>query len=171
LVLDILFDQRLMLFDFREPTDEFFILGLFTVDGSPGFGGTWVSSLEALSGRGGIWSDPITLAWQGGGGGFGWGAQGINLTDHQGSFTGIRWTTQLTSANEGAPMTLGSFSGVTMSTDGIKTASQFLNPGLSVCLESALSCSDGDSAYATWGGVRAGPVRDSLVFSRTARAN
>lgn len=122
LVLDIIFDRRLQVFDFREPTDEFFILGLFTVLGSPGFSGTWISSVEALGGKGGIWSGPITLAWQGGGSGFGWGAQGINLTDHQGSFTGLRWTTQLTSTNEGAPMTLSAFSGVTMGADGIKIA-------------------------------------------------
>jgi hypothetical protein len=120
-VVNIHFDHRLQVFDFREPTDEFFSLGLFTVDGSPGFSGTWISSLEALGGRGGIWSGPITLAWEGGGGGFGWGGQGINVTDHQGSFTGLRWTTQLTSANEGVPMTLGSFGGVTMAADGIRT--------------------------------------------------
>jgi hypothetical protein len=121
LVVNIHFDQRLQVFDFQEPTDEVFSLGLFTVDGSPGFSGTWISSLEALGGRGGIWSGPITLPWQGGGSGFGWGGQGINLTDHQGSFTGLRWTTQLTSANEGVPMTLDSFGGVTMVADGIRT--------------------------------------------------
>jgi hypothetical protein len=123
LVVTIQFDHRLQVFDFQEATDEFFVLGLFTVDGSPGFSGTWISSLEALGGRGGIWSGPITLPWQGGGSGFGWGGQGINVTDHQGSFTGLRWTTQLTSANEGVPMTLGSFGGVTMVADGIETLS------------------------------------------------
>lgn len=122
LIFDILFDQRLQVFDFGVPTDEFFTFGLDNGIGAPNsFNGTWVSSIEALGSNGNIWSGPVTLAWQGGGGGFGWGGQGIDITGSQGSFTGIRWTTLLTSANEGAPLTLSAFSGVGMHADGIQT--------------------------------------------------
>lgn len=120
LIFNILFDSRLQVFDFREATDEYFSFGLNTVPGSPGFGGTWTSSIEALGARGDIWAGAITLGWMGGGAGFGWGGQGINITGSQGSFTGIRWTTTITSAREGSPMTIYAFTGVQMGADGIK---------------------------------------------------
>ncbi len=120
LILNILFDQSLQVFDFGESTDEAFSFGLNIVSGSPLFSGTWTSSIEALGGIGDIWSDPITLNWIGGGAGFGWGGQGVEITGSQGIFSGIRWTTTLTSVNEGDPMTLSAFTGVQMHADGIR---------------------------------------------------
>jgi len=108
LVFNFLFDTRLQVFDYDGPTLEAFILQLGMPSGYPGFSGTWTSSIEALGGRGNIWSGPITMSWQGGGSGIGWGGQGLNITDSQGSFKGLRWTLQLTSATEGVPMTLNS---------------------------------------------------------------
>ena len=120
LVFNILFDQTLQVFDFGNPTDEYFSFGLNTAPGSPGFSGTWVSSIEAIGSRGNIWSGAVTQASQGGGAGFGWGGSGVNVTNNVGTFTGIRWTTQLTSANQGAPMTLIAFTGVQMGAEGIR---------------------------------------------------
>jgi hypothetical protein len=120
LIFNILFDQTLQVFDFGNPTLEYFSFGLNTAPGSPGFSGTWVSSIEAVGSRGNIWSGPITIGWQGSGAGFGWGGQGVNVTDTVGTFTGIRWTTQLTSASEGVPMTLTAFTGVQMGAEGIR---------------------------------------------------
>lgn len=54
LIFDVLFDSRLQVFDFRDPVEEYFSFGLDTVPGSPGFGGTWISSIEALGARGDI---------------------------------------------------------------------------------------------------------------------
>ena len=118
LVFSFLFDQRLQVSDFDVPTSEAFSLQLGIAEGYPGFSGTWFSSIEALGGQGDIWSGPISMSWRGGGGGIGWGGQGINVTSSQGSFTGLRWTLQLTSATEGVPMTLNS-SALTLWADGI----------------------------------------------------
>jgi len=120
LIFNILFDQSLQVFDFDDPTDEAFSFGLNIVSGSPGFSGTWVSSIEALGAFGDIWEGSITQGWVGGGGGFGWGGIGINVTGSQGRFDGIRWTTTLTSANEGNPMTLYAFTGFALSADGLR---------------------------------------------------
>jgi hypothetical protein len=122
LIFDILFDQRLHVFDFREPTEEVFTFGLNTFPGAPGFNGTWVSSIEALGARGDIWSDPITQGFGGGGAGFGWGGVGLEVTSSAGFFTGVRWTTTITSANEGAPLTLYAFTGFSASADGFFTS-------------------------------------------------
>lgn len=118
LVFNILFDQTLQVFDFGDPTLEYFSFGLNNAPGTIGFSGTWVSSIEALGTTGNIWSDPITLAWQGGGPG--WGGHGVDVTDNVGTFTGIRWTTQITSVREGVPVTLTAFTGVQMGADGIR---------------------------------------------------
>jgi len=120
LVFNVMFDHPLQVFDFGEPTDEYFSFGLGTTPGSPGFSGTWISSIEAIGSHGDVWAGPITLAWIGGGGGFGWGGHGVNVTDHMGIFSGIRWITELTSAKEGVPMTIASFTGVQMGADGIR---------------------------------------------------
>ena len=120
LVFDILFDHPLQVFDFGDPTYEVFSFGLQTVPGSPGFNGTWLSSIQALEASGDIWPSAIVSAWQGGGVGVGWGGVGVNVTDHEGIFRGIRWITQLTSAKQGAPLTLSSFTGVQLTADGIK---------------------------------------------------
>jgi len=119
LVFNFLFDQKLQVFDYDGPTLEAFILQLGMPSGYPGFSGTWTSSIEALGGRGDIWSGPITMSWQGGGSGIGWGGQGLNITDSQGSFEGLRWTLQLTSPTEGVPMTLNS-SALTLHADRIE---------------------------------------------------
>ena len=50
----------------------------------------------------------------------GWGGVGVNVTGNVGTFTGIRWTTQITSANIGVPMLLTAFTGVQMNADGIR---------------------------------------------------
>lgn len=120
LIFDILFDQRLHVFDFGEPTEERFSFALNIFPGAPGYSGTWVSSIEALGARGDIWSDPITQGWQGGGAGFGWGGIGLEVTSSAGSFTGVRWTTTITSANEGAPLTLYAFTGFSGNADGFR---------------------------------------------------
>ena len=119
LVFTFQFDKRLQVFDYAELSDEAFSLQLGIASGSPGFSGTWFSSIEALGGQGDIWSGPISMSWRGGGGGIGWGGQGINVTSRQGSFTGLRWTLQLTSATEGVPMTLNS-SALTLHADRIE---------------------------------------------------
>ena len=133
LVFNFLFDQRLQVFDYDGPTLEDFILHLGMPPESAGFSGTWTSSIEALGGHGDIWSGPITMSWQGGGGGIGWGGQGINITSSQGSFTGLRWTLQLTSANEGVPMTLNS-SALTMHADRIEKVPRVPDPGSTLLL-------------------------------------
>ena len=127
LIFNILFDRRLQVFEFADPpgsTNQYFSFGsgcgYLCPQPNGGFNGTWTSSIEALGGQGNIWSGPITLGWQGGGGGFGWGGQGIRITDSEGSFTGIRWTTTLTSVNEGGPLLLAGFTGVQMGADGIR---------------------------------------------------
>lgn len=121
LIFNVLFDQSLQVFDFGDPTDEAFSFALNIVNGTPGFSGTWVSSIEAIGAIGDVWVGPITRGWTGGGAGFGWGGAGINVTSSQGMFSGIRWTTTLTSATEGNPMTLFAFTGVQLSADGIRT--------------------------------------------------
>jgi hypothetical protein len=121
LVFDFLFDQRLQVFDYGEPSDEAFSLQLGIAAGYPGFSGNWGSSIEALGAQGDIWSGPITMSWSGGGSGIGWGGQGINVTSSEGSFTGLRWTLRLNSATGGIPMTLNS-SALTLWADGISKA-------------------------------------------------
>ena len=125
LVFNIRFDRRLQVFEFFDPpgsTNQYFSFGsscgvLCPQPNGP-FSGTWTSSIEALGGQGNIWSGPITLSWSGSNG-IGWGGQGIPITDNEGSFTGIRWTTTLTSVNEGGPVLLAGFTGVQMGADGI----------------------------------------------------
>lgn len=126
LVLNILFDRRLEVFEFYDPpgsTNQYFSFGLDCGYSCPqpggGFGGTWTSSIEALGTQGDIWSGAITKSWIGGGAGFGWGGAGLDLTDSQGSFTGIRWTTTITSIYDGGPVILSAFTGVQMGADGI----------------------------------------------------
>ena len=149
LIFDILFDRRFQVFDFGDPTLEAFSFGLDNGFGSPNaFNGTWLSSIEALGSNGNIWLGSLTLAWQGGGGGFGWGGQGVDVTGSQGSFTGIRWTTQLTSANEGAPLMLSAFTGVQMHADGIQTLP------LSQCLSQELSALSGSGCWPSLSGDR-----------------
>jgi len=119
LVFNILFDQLLAVIDVGPPTDEVFSFGLNVLPDTLGFGGTWTSSLETLGAFGDTWADPIVSSFTGGGAGFGWGGVAANVTDSLGIFDGIRWTTTLTSAREGAPMTLYAFTGVQLSADGI----------------------------------------------------
>jgi len=134
LIFNILFDKRLQVFEFEDPpgsTNQYFSFGLdcgfLCPQPNGGFNGTWESSIEPLGGRGNIWSDPITIEWNcpgcpivGSGTGFGWGGQGLEITDSQGSFTGIRWTTTLTGVTEGGPLLLAGFTGVQMGADGIR---------------------------------------------------
>jgi hypothetical protein len=120
LVFNILFDRRLQVFDLGDPSYEAFSFGVNIAPGTPGYSGTWVSSIEALGAIGDIWSGPITIGWRGGGAGFGWGGAGIQVTTSEGSFTGIRWTTRLTSASEGVPMELWAFTGVELRADEIR---------------------------------------------------
>jgi hypothetical protein len=119
LIFNILFDHRLQVFDFGEPTKEVFTFGLQCVDRCA-YGGTYRTSIEALGGRGNIWSDPIFASFDASGIGFGWGGVGLDVTDSQGSFTGIRWTTTFTSFREGEPLTVSAFSGFSGRADGFR---------------------------------------------------
>lgn len=119
LVVNIWFDQRLEIVDVAEPTLETFSIGLNTIPGSPGFGGTWISSIEAIGRSGDVWSGPVTQGFIGGGAGFGWAAN-IEATTNRGSLIGIRWITTLTSVREGVPMTLTAFKGVSGAADGYR---------------------------------------------------
>jgi hypothetical protein len=125
LIFNILFDQRLQVFEFFDPpgsTNQYFSFasscGLLCPQPNGPFSGAWTSSIEALGGRGDIWIGAITKSWVGSNG-IGWGGAGIPITESQGSFTGIRWTTTLTSVNEGGPVLLAGFTGVQMGADGI----------------------------------------------------
>jgi hypothetical protein len=123
LVFNILFDSRLHIFDFGEPTEEVFTFGsgcgYLCPQPNGGFNGTWTSSIEAIGGRGDIWSGPITVNWQGNGS-IGWGGVALPMTTSHGSFTGVRWTTTLTSVNTGGPLLLAGFTGFSGSADGIR---------------------------------------------------
>lgn len=122
LILNLLFDQVVQVFDFGQPTEEYFTFGLDWSDPNiPSWAGTWTSSIEALGAKADIWTGPFTVNWQGSGAGFGWGGTGVPVTDSQGSFTGIRWTTTITSASEGVlPLMLTAFTGITFHADAIK---------------------------------------------------
>lgn len=121
-VLNLLFDRVVQVYDFGEATDEYFSFGLDWSDpNTPSWAGTWTSSVEALGAKGDIWSGPFTVNWQGSGAGFGWGGVGVPVTTSHGSMTGIRWTTSITSATEGTlPLILTAFTGVQFGADAFK---------------------------------------------------
>ena len=119
LVVNILFDQTLNIFDFGDPTREFFTFALNIPAGDTLYSGTWRGSIEALGAKGDIWSGAISGNFTGGGAGPGFGKSALEVTTSEGSITGIRWTTTLTTATQGTPMTLVAFTGVSLSADGI----------------------------------------------------
>jgi hypothetical protein len=121
LIFNILFDYRLHVFDFGDPTREAFGFGLDCGHSCEGvaYNGTYTSSVEALGGRGNIWSGPITRNFSASGIGFGY-HRSFDITDSQGSFTGIRWTTTFTSFNEGEPLTVSAFTGFSGRADGFR---------------------------------------------------
>jgi hypothetical protein len=122
LIFNILFDYRLQVFDFGEPTEEVFTFGLDCGRSCDGvaYSGTYTTSIEALGGRGNIWSDPIFASFSASGIGFGWGGVGLEVTDSQGSFAGIRWTTTFASFREGEPLTVSGFTGFSGRADGFR---------------------------------------------------
>jgi hypothetical protein len=115
LVVNLLFDHVVQVFDFGDPSEEFFSFGLDWQDRSvPSWAGTWTSSIEALGAKGDMWTGPFTANFQGSGAGIGWGGVRVPVTDSQGRFTGIRWTTTITSASEGdLPLSFTAFTGLT----------------------------------------------------------
>jgi hypothetical protein len=121
-VLNLLFDQVVQVFDFGTPNPEHFSFGLDWSDPNVGpWAGTWSSSVEALGAKGDIWVGPYAMNFGGSGAGIGWGGVGVPVTNSHGSLTGIRWIATITSATEGVlPLRLTAFTGIQFGADAIK---------------------------------------------------
>ena len=120
MIVNILFDKMVELSDFGEPTNEFFSIKVGPLPGTTPYAGTWTGSIEAIGASGDVWSGAVSRNFNGGGGGF---AARINATDTQGIISGIRWTSTITSASQGDPMTVYSFDGAQIFADDIRTFS------------------------------------------------
>jgi len=125
-ILNLLFDRVVQVFDFGTPTGERFSFSLDSTDPNVRpWTGTWSSSIEALGGKGDIWVGPFSMTFGGSGSGLAWGAVDVPVTTFHASLTGIRWTATITSATDGVlPLTLTSFTGVELTADAIKLSSK-----------------------------------------------
>lgn len=124
IVVNLLFDRVVQVFDFGTPTGERFAFSLDSTDPNVGpWTGTWSSSIEALGGKGDIWVGPFNMNFGGTGSGLGWGGVDVPVTSSHGTLTGIRWTATITSVTAGVlPLTLTSFTGVELTADALKLA-------------------------------------------------